>query len=59
MFGLLFCRCKSYAFHFDKNRLGYILGDFFTSSSGHPEGQLENGVLKGRVVAVHIEVALK
>jgi hypothetical protein len=22
--------------NFDKNYLGYILGDFFTSSSGHP-----------------------
>jgi hypothetical protein len=24
--------------NFDKNGLGYILGDFFTNSSGHPDG---------------------
>jgi hypothetical protein len=25
-----------YLHNFDKNGLGYILGDFFTNSSGHP-----------------------
>jgi hypothetical protein len=28
---------KSYAYNLTKNGLGYILGDFFTSSSGHPD----------------------
>jgi hypothetical protein len=27
---------KKLCINFDKNGLGYILGDFFTSSSGHP-----------------------
>jgi hypothetical protein len=25
--------------HFDKNGLGYILGDFFSNTSGHPENR--------------------
>jgi hypothetical protein len=25
--------------YFDKNGFSYILGDFFTNSSGHPEGE--------------------
>jgi hypothetical protein len=31
------CHGKGYALIFDKTILGYILGDFFTHSSGHPE----------------------
>jgi hypothetical protein len=34
MFGLLLST-KTYVFIFVNNRLGYILGGFFTSSSGH------------------------
>jgi hypothetical protein len=39
MFGLLFPMYQlfMYVFIFTKNGLGYILGDFFTNSSGHPE----------------------
>jgi hypothetical protein len=35
-FGLLFPQRTSYVFILTKNGLGYILGDFFTNSSGHP-----------------------
>jgi hypothetical protein len=31
-----FLKWKKIRFNFDKNALGYILGDFFTYSSGHP-----------------------
>jgi hypothetical protein len=37
IFGLLFPQRSSYVFILAKNGLGYILGDFFTNSSGHPE----------------------
>jgi hypothetical protein len=35
MFGLLFPQLII-CINFDKKGLGYILGDFFTNSSGHP-----------------------
>jgi hypothetical protein len=28
--------------YFDKNGLGFILGDVFTNTSGHPEGELDD-----------------
>jgi hypothetical protein len=31
-----FSHCCGYALNFTKNGLGYVLGDFFTNSSGHP-----------------------
>jgi hypothetical protein len=34
--GLLFSTEKKFCNHFDKNGFGYILGDSFTSLSGHP-----------------------
>jgi hypothetical protein len=36
-FVLLFFKCKSYILTLTKNGLGYILGDFFPNSSGHPD----------------------
>jgi hypothetical protein len=35
--GLLF---RKVCFNFDKNGLGYSLGDFFTNSFGHPSREL-------------------
>jgi hypothetical protein len=43
IFGLLnslFKFCSSLSTKFDKNVFGYILGDFFTNSSGHPAAHL-------------------
>jgi hypothetical protein len=37
IFGLLFSTEKDYANILTKNRLGYILVDFFTNSSGRPD----------------------
>jgi hypothetical protein len=36
IFGLRFPTLKSYIYFVQKLGLGYILGDFFTNSSGHP-----------------------
>jgi hypothetical protein len=36
----LFQRLKYVCIDFDKNGLGYILGDFFTNLSGHPSSHL-------------------
>jgi hypothetical protein len=36
----LFFRGKSYVFNFHRNGLGYILGDFFTDTSGHPGNRM-------------------
>jgi hypothetical protein len=37
--GLLLSTVKvTYVFIFARNELGYILGDFFTNASGHPDG---------------------
>jgi hypothetical protein len=42
MFRLLFQQKKYVFINSDQNVLGYILGDFFTNSSGHPDhGGLE------------------
>jgi hypothetical protein len=38
MFGLLF-RLSRLFNNYDKNVLGYILGDFLTNSSGHPAAE--------------------
>jgi hypothetical protein len=35
----------SYVFIMTKNGLGYILGDSFSNSSGHPEGKLSRPLL--------------
>jgi hypothetical protein len=35
IFGLLFFKGQSYVFNLTNNGLGYILGDFFTNTSGH------------------------
>jgi hypothetical protein len=40
-FGYFF-HCESYALISAKNGLGYILGDFFTNSSGHPARKRQN-----------------
>jgi hypothetical protein len=37
MYWLLFTTVKSVLLILTKNELGYILGDFFTNSSGHPD----------------------
>jgi hypothetical protein len=38
IFGLLFSHGEKYVCNnFDKNGLGYMLGDFLTNSSGHPD----------------------
>jgi hypothetical protein len=37
IFGLLLSTNKTCMLIFTKSELGYILGDFFTNSSGHPE----------------------
>jgi hypothetical protein len=42
IFGLNFFLGKVLCLNFAKNVLGYILGDFFTNSSGHPAVQLHN-----------------
>jgi hypothetical protein len=34
--GMLFSSKKALLLNLEKNRLGHILGDFFTNSSGHP-----------------------
>jgi hypothetical protein len=34
---LLFARVKSYALISTKDGLGYVLGDFYTNSSGRPD----------------------
>jgi hypothetical protein len=33
---------------FEKNGLGYILGDFFTNSSGHPDVELQKQMSRNR-----------
>jgi hypothetical protein len=40
IFMLLSPRKMLFKYHFEKIGLGYILGDFFTNSSGHPDGML-------------------
>jgi hypothetical protein len=36
IFGARSFHGKKFCIDFDKNGLGYILGDFFANSSGHP-----------------------
>jgi hypothetical protein len=45
---LLFNRVKFHISIFDENELGYILGDFFTDSSGHPANRGRFGNKKMR-----------
>jgi hypothetical protein len=42
--GLLFSHSKRYVLILTKHGLGYILGDLFTNSSGHPVGWLSERV---------------
>jgi hypothetical protein len=39
IYGPLFPNVTVYVFVLAKNGLGYILGDMFTNSSGHPAGE--------------------
>jgi hypothetical protein len=51
-FGLLFFHGKSYALTLRTNGLGYILGDFFTNSSGHTAARWYECVHCSAVVSV-------
>jgi hypothetical protein len=50
MFGYFFTG-EGYAHYIDKNALSYILGDFFTSTSGHSAPDFGAKISKKKIVS--------
>jgi hypothetical protein len=57
--GPLLCNGKSYAIIVTKHELGYIMGDFFRNSSGHPAACAEKGLLFRQFRLHEAKIAVK